>query len=83
MKIQFVDDKGAIHRRWSVRLAKAGAAVMAGWAALTSAGLGSTLPTWLAQAVAGVILVCICGAAYLKQPDPAEKGQDNEAPPAA
>ena len=56
---------------------------MAGWAALTSAGLGSTLPTWLAQAVAGVILVCICGAAYLKQPDPAEKGNDNETPPAA
>ncbi|AYR23038.1 hypothetical protein [Herbaspirillum rubrisubalbicans] len=83
MKIQLVDDKGLIHRRWSVRLAKVGAAVMAGWAALTSAGLGSTLPIWVAQVVAGVILVCICGAAYLKQPEPAEKGQGDEAPPAA
>ncbi|MCI1005198.1 hypothetical protein [Herbaspirillum sp. C7C8] len=83
MKIRLVDDKGVIHRRWSVRLAKIGAAVMAGWAALTSAGLGSTLPIWVAQAVAGLILVCICGAAYLKQPEPAEKGQDNETPPAA
>lgn len=76
MKIQLVDDKGVIHRRWSVRLAKIGAAVMAGWAALTSAGLGSTLPIWVAQAVAGLILVCICGAAYLKQPE--QKGDDHE-----
>lgn len=83
MRIQLVDDKGVIHRRWSVRLAKIGAAAMAGWAALTSTGLGGTLPIWVAQAAAGVILVCICGAAYLKQPEPAEKGQDDEAPPAA
>lgn len=77
MKIQLVDDKDAIHRRWSVRLAKLGAAVMAGWAALTSAGLGSTLPIWVAQAVAGMILVCICGAAYLKQPAAAEPESDD------
>lgn len=77
MKIRLVDDKGVIHRRWSVRLAKIGAAVMAGWAALTSAGLGSTLPIWVAQAVAGLILVCICGAAYLKQPEQGEKEGDD------
>ncbi len=82
MKIQLVDDKAAIHRRWSVRLAKVGAAVMAGWAALTSAGLGGTLPIWVAQGVAGLILVCICGAAYLKQPAPAENGDDETHPTA-
>ena len=83
MKMQLVDDKGVIQRRWSVRLATVGVAVMAAWAALTSAGLGSTLPIWVAQAVAGIILVCICGAAYLKQPEPTEKGQGDETPPAA
>lgn len=77
VKIQFVDDKGAIHRRWSVRLAKVGAAVMGGWAALTAAGLGSTLPIWVAQAVAGLIFMCICGAAYLKQPEQGEKEGDD------
>ncbi|EJN09395.1 hypothetical protein PMI40_00843 [Herbaspirillum sp. YR522] len=69
MKFQFVEDKDAIHRRWSVRLAKVGAAAMAGWAALTTAGLVGAVPAWIAQIVAGVILVCVCGAAYLKQPE--------------
>lgn len=72
MKMRLVDDKGVIHKRWSVKLAKIGAAVMAGWAALTSAGLVGSVPPWVAQGAAAVILVCICGAAYLKQPDPEE-----------
>ncbi|WP_141106978.1 hypothetical protein [Herbaspirillum aquaticum] len=80
MKIQLVDDKSVIHRRWSVQLAKIGAAGMIGWGALTTAGLGSTLPIWVAQTVAGVILVCICGSAYLKQPEQSEKeGDDGQA----
>lgn len=77
MKVQLVDDKGIIHKRWSVRLAKIGAATMAGWAALTSAGLVSAVPAWVAQAVAGMILVCICGAAYLKQPAADEPESDD------
>lgn len=74
MKLQIVDNIADIERRWSVRLAKVGAAIMAGWGALTGLGLVSAVPEWVPQVVAGVILVTIAGAAYLKQP---EKRDDN------
>lgn len=78
MKIQFVEDRRVIARRWSVRLAKIGAAAMAGWGSLTAAGLVSSVPAWVAQVAAASILVCITGAAYLKQPDPKEKTDDSQ-----
>ena len=76
MKLELVDDKEAIERRWSVRLAKIGAAAMAGWGSLTAAGLVGSVPAWVSQAVAALVLVCITGAAYLKQPAAEEKKDD-------
>jgi len=68
-----VDDIEAISRRWSVKLVKVGAALSAGWLALTAAGLTASVPAWVPQMIGGVIFVGAILASYLKQPEKRDK----------
>lgn len=65
--MNFVADVEQITKRWSVKLAKLGAALSMAYAALAAAGLTGSIPPWVAQAIAGVIFVGVALAAYLKQ----------------
>lgn len=68
-----VDDIEAISRRWSVRIVKVGAALSAGWLALTAAGMTPSVPEWVPQLIAGFIFAGAATAAYLKQPEKKDK----------
>jgi hypothetical protein len=74
-KIKLVENRAAIKKRWSVKIIKVGAAAFTAWGALTAAGLVSTVPPWVPQAVAALGFVGAFLAAYLAQPDLPETGK--------
>jgi hypothetical protein len=78
MKLELVDDVEAIARRWSVRLAKVGAALSLGWAGLQVAGLVDKVPGWVSQIIAGIVFGGIASVAYFKQPEIEERKAASE-----
>ena len=67
--INIVIDTDRITRRWSVKIVKLGAALSAGWLALTAVGLTASVPAWAPQIAAGLIFAGAVIAAYLPQSD--------------
>lgn len=65
--MKLVDDIEATSKRWSVQIMKLGTAATAAWLAVTAAGLASSVPAWVPQAVAGLVFLGGVIAAYLPQ----------------
>jgi hypothetical protein len=79
-KIELVEDIDRIKKRWSVQIVKIGAAVFTAWGALAAAGLTSTVPPWVPQAVAALGFVGAFVAAYLAQPNLPPATEKDETP---